>query len=64
MGRFTQADTIVPEPGNPQSLNRYTYTYNNPLKYTDPTGHCALDSAGNITKFPTFRTLRIEQIAI
>lgn len=24
---------------NPQSLNRYAYTLNNPVKYTDPTGH-------------------------
>jgi hypothetical protein len=24
---------------NPQSLNRYSYTLNNPLKYNDPTGH-------------------------
>ena len=38
MGRFTQPDTIVPEPGNPQSLNRYSYVLNNPLRYTDPTG--------------------------
>jgi hypothetical protein len=29
----------VPEPGNPQALNRYAYVYNNPLKYTDPSGH-------------------------
>ena len=26
---------------NPQSLNRYTYCFNNPLKYTDPSGHFA-----------------------
>ena len=39
LGRFIQADTIVPNPGNPQDLNRYTYGLNNPLKYTDPTGH-------------------------
>jgi RHS repeat-associated protein len=25
---------------NPQSLNKYQYTYNNPLRYTDPSGHC------------------------
>jgi RHS repeat-associated protein len=24
---------------NPQSLNKYTYTYNNPVKYVDPNGH-------------------------
>jgi RHS repeat-associated protein len=25
---------------DPQSLNKYSYTYNNPLRYTDPNGHC------------------------
>jgi len=39
LGRFLSADTVVPEPGNPQALNRYAYVLNNPLKYTDPTGH-------------------------
>ena len=39
LGRFAQADSIVPQPGNPQALNRYAYVTNNPLKYTDPTGH-------------------------
>ncbi len=38
LGRFIQPDTIVPQPGNPQSLNRYSYVLNNPLRYTDPTG--------------------------
>jgi hypothetical protein len=28
----------VPQPGNPQSLNRFAYTLGNPLRYTDPTG--------------------------
>ena len=31
IGRFIQADTIVPEPGNPQALNRYSYVLGNPL---------------------------------
>ncbi|MBA3948196.1 MAG: RHS repeat-associated core domain-containing protein [Herpetosiphonaceae bacterium] len=26
-------------PSNPQALNRYSYVLNNPLRYTDPTGH-------------------------
>lgn len=41
IGRFAQPDPLVPEPGNPQALNRYAYVLNNPLKYTDPTGHAA-----------------------
>ena len=26
-------------PANPQALNRYSYVQNNPVRYTDPTGH-------------------------
>ncbi len=40
LGRFVSADTIIPQASNPQSLNRYSYTLNNPIKYTDPDGHC------------------------
>jgi RHS repeat-associated protein len=39
LGRFVQPDTIVPNPGNPQALNRYSYVLNNPLRYIDPTGY-------------------------
>ena len=39
LGRFVQPDDIIPDLGNPQSYNRYSYVQNNPLKYTDPTGH-------------------------
>ncbi len=39
VGRFTQADTLIPDPGNPLSLDRYAYVYSNPVKYTDPSGH-------------------------
>ncbi len=43
VGRFAQADTVVPEPGRPQSLNRYTYALNSPVKYIDPSGHWYYD---------------------
>ncbi|MBI4492110.1 MAG: RHS repeat-associated core domain-containing protein [Chloroflexi bacterium] len=39
LGRFVAPDTIVPEPGNPQAMNRYSYALNNPLRFTDPSGH-------------------------
>ncbi len=39
LGRFAQADTVVSNPGNPQSFNRYSYVLNNPLRYVDPTGY-------------------------
>ena len=38
LGRFSQADTIVP-----QGLDRYSYIENNPVNGTDPTGHCPED---------------------
>ena len=39
LGRFLSPDTIVPNPYNPQDLNRFSYVRNNPLRYIDPTGH-------------------------
>ena len=44
LGRFTQADTIIPDPAAPQAFNRYAYTLNNPLRYTDSSGHCSLSA--------------------
>ena len=39
LGRFVSADTVVPNPGNPQDLNRYAYVRNNPVLYVDNDGH-------------------------
>jgi RHS repeat-associated protein len=39
LGRWTSADTVVPDRGNPQSFNRYSWVRNNSLRYVDPTGH-------------------------
>ncbi len=46
LNRFISADTVVPQAGNPQDYNRYSYARNNPLKYTDPSGHCPGGEAG------------------
>jgi RHS repeat-associated protein len=45
LGRFVSADTIVPGSTNPQALNRYSVMLNNPIRYTDPSGHCASDQS-------------------
>jgi hypothetical protein len=42
-GRLASPDSLFPDPFSPQSLNRYGYVMNNPLRYTDPTGPRACD---------------------
>lgn len=41
-GRFVSPDSIVPNLKIPQDLNRYAYARNNPMLYTDPSGHCPI----------------------
>ncbi|MEW6402997.1 MAG: RHS repeat-associated core domain-containing protein [Chloroflexota bacterium] len=47
LARFISPDSIIPDFGNPQSLNRFGYVLNNPIRYNDPTGHDACDEDGN-----------------
>ncbi len=39
VGMFITPDSIVQNPYDPQTLNRYSYCRNNPLVYVDPSGH-------------------------
>ncbi|MDP2905898.1 MAG: RHS repeat-associated core domain-containing protein [Candidatus Omnitrophota bacterium] len=60
LGRFISADTVEPNLNNPQTLNRYSYTLNNPLKYIDPNGHEELEfqimtSAALVTGYLIFK---------
>ncbi|HEU4878155.1 MAG TPA: RHS repeat-associated core domain-containing protein, partial [Gemmatimonadaceae bacterium] len=41
IGQFTSPDPFVQAPGFTQSFNRYAYTFNSPLSYTDPSGYAA-----------------------
>lgn len=38
LGRFASQDILDGEIAKPQSLNKYAYTVNNPIKYVDPSG--------------------------
>ena len=38
LGRFLSPDNYIQAPDYTQSLNRYSYCLNNPLKFTDPSG--------------------------
>ncbi len=41
LGRFAQADTLIPQQSQGvQAWDRYAYVNNNPLRYNDPSGHC------------------------
>jgi RHS repeat-associated protein len=42
IGRFLSPDSVTETAYDLQVLNRYSYVGNNPLSYTDPSGHCFL----------------------
>jgi len=47
---FISADTLIPEVGSSQAYDRYAYSNNNPINFSDPSGHkaCnAVDANGN-----------------
>jgi RHS repeat-associated protein len=50
-GRFTAVDPLMASasPINPQTFNRYVYTGNNPINYTDPSGldYCSSNDGKN-----------------
>ena len=39
LGRWAQPDSIIPNPYDSQSWDRYAYVNNNPVRYKDPGGH-------------------------
>ena len=54
IGRFLSPDTYIQAPHNSQNYNRYSYVLNNPLKYTDPSGHFFSSLLNLIEKIGSF----------
>ncbi|MBQ0128549.1 MAG: hypothetical protein KBT57_01800 [bacterium] len=52
LGRMLSPDIVVQQTDYTQSCNRYSYCFNNPLRFTDPTGWVVdvweIDDCGNI----------------
>jgi RHS repeat-associated protein len=46
-GRFLSPDPVIDEPGSSQAFNPYSYVFNSPLSYTDPTGYDCTDPGVN-----------------
>jgi RHS repeat-associated protein len=46
LGQFISPDTLVPQPALLVDYNRYLYSRGNPIKYSDPSGHCATGANG------------------
>lgn len=53
-GRFITADSVEGNIEKPQTLNRYSYSINNPLRYNDPDGRQVKDSNEDNENNPRF----------
>ncbi|QSQ12250.1 RHS repeat-associated core domain-containing protein [Myxococcus landrumensis] len=48
VGRFLTPDPVVQAPFASQSLNRYSYVFNNPLRYVDPSGFSGEEALSSV----------------
>lgn len=64
IGRFISPDVFVPDADNTQSYNRYSYVLNNPIKYSDPSGHFWMFALGAVifTAAMTFEDPKIQMV--
>jgi RHS repeat-associated protein len=48
LGRLLTRDAWRGTPAAPLSLNRYAYVMDNPIRFNDPSGHCAIDVGADV----------------
>ena len=49
VGRMLSPDIVIQDEQNSQAYNRYSYCFNNPLRYTDPSGYISVGGFRNRT---------------
>ncbi|OZY87300.1 hypothetical protein CBP51_10065 [Cellvibrio mixtus] len=64
LGRFVQADPIIQDPLRVQSLNRYSYVWNNPLNATDPSGFECVDVGHDDKKCTPSNNDKVEEVKV
>ncbi len=47
-GRFLTPDSIIPDPLRSHGWNKYIYAANNPVRFSDPSGHCIVQYSGEV----------------
>ncbi len=56
LGRFAQPDTIISNPLNSQTLNRFSYVLNSPILNIDPSGNIVICFYGGLSEGTETRT--------
>ncbi len=59
IGNFITPDSLIPEPEYSQSFNRYMYTYGNPVRYNDPSGHAAEEAVAVMGSDQAYDTVTV-----
>jgi RHS repeat-associated protein len=62
LNHFAQPDSIVSNPYNVQDWDRYAYGRNNPVRYTDPSGHVSCSSVAE--EDCSYETMTAEEVRV
>jgi RHS repeat-associated protein len=59
LNRWIQPDSIIPNPGNVLDWDRYAAMRNNPLKYTNPSGHEICNADGWCGEYDPYHDIQL-----